>query len=106
MSVPSVSLFGNPTRLASAAAVKGSPGRLWAVLLEGGTAASSIDFHNHASSASGDPIVGVTAPFTDTDASAASTVFISFVDVGGIEFGTGIYGNLAGTGAVAYVWYT
>lgn len=106
MAVPSTTLFGNPTRLAAAAAVKASSGRLWAVLLEGGTAASSIDFHNHATEASGTALMGITAPFTDADASAASTVFVSFVELGGIEFSTGIYGNLAGTGAVAYVWYS
>lgn len=97
-------LFGNPVRLSSAAAIKAVPGKVWAILLEGGSDAASIDITNDADG-SGTPIIGVTAPFTDADASAAGTVFVSFVELGGLVFSSKIYGKLAGTGAIAYVWY-
>lgn len=103
-----MALVSNPihnlVRLSSAAAITSIPGRVFAVLLEGGTDASSIDFTNDADG-NGTPVVGVTAPFTDTDASAAGTVFVDFTSLGGVNFSSKIYGKLAGTGAIAYVWY-
>ena len=103
--VLSTAIYGQPIRVATAAVLKASKGTLWAVLLEGGTAASSIDFMNDGTG-SATATVGVTAPFTDADASSASTVFIDFSPLGGIKFDTGIYGKIAGTAAVAYVWIT
>lgn len=94
----------NLTRLSSAAAVTSIPGRVFAVLLEGGSDAASIDFTNDADG-NGTPVVGVTAPFTDADASAAGTVFVDFTQLGGVNFSSKIYGKLVGTGAIAYVWY-
>ena len=94
----------NLKRLSEAGAVKGAPGRVWAILLEGGSDASSIDITNDADG-NGTPVIGVTATFTDSDASAAGTTYVDFTSLGGIDFTTKIYGKLAGTAAIAYVWY-
>ena len=107
MAIPSVPLFGNPKRVTtSSAVVKASSGKIWALELEGGSTASSMDIYNHASSASGSVLIGITAPFTDTDASSQSTVFVSFLELGGIDFDTGMYAEIAGTGVVGYVWWS
>ena len=105
MAVPSTPLFGNPTRVTTSVAIKASPGKLWAVQLEGGTAASSLDFKN-ATTDTGTVLFGVTAPFTDDDASAQSTVFIDLTPLGGIDFATGIYAKLTGANAIGYVWFS
>lgn len=106
MAVPSVPLFGNPTRVAGSVAIKASPGKIWALALEGGTTASSMDIYNDIDSAHGDILIGITAPFTDSDASSQSTVFISFLEVGGVDFSVGMYASLGGTSAVGYVWFS
>lgn len=106
MAIPSTPLFGNPTRVATSVAIKASPGKIWGLSLEGGSTASSMDIYNHASSASDDILIGITAPFTDADASAQSTVFVSFLEVGGIDFSVGMYAEIAGTNAVGYVWFS
>ena len=106
MAVPSVPLFGNPTRVTADVAIKASPGKLWAMMLVGASAANAMAFHNHASSATGDPIMDIVAPFTDEDGSAASVVFVSFLELGGIDFSTGIFVNWTGAGAIGYVWFS
>jgi hypothetical protein len=106
MAVPSVPLFGNPTRITGDGIIKGSPGKIWALALEGGSDASSMDFFNDVDSADGDLLIGITAPFTDSDASAQSSVFVNFLELGGIVFDTGIYVDWTGTGAVGYIWFT
>lgn len=102
--IPDAQRLQNPTRVATAAVLKASPGRVLAVLIEGGTAASSIDFTNDGDG-SADPLIGVTVPFTDSDASAASTYFLDLSHFGGVYFSVAIYAKLAGTGAIAYIWY-
>ena len=106
MAVPSTPLFGNPTRVTQPVAIKASPGKIWALALEGGTAASSMDIYNDIDSAHGDILIGITAPFTDDDASAQSTVFISFLEVGGVDFSVGMWAELAGSNAIGYVWFS
>jgi len=106
MAIPSVPLFGNPTRVASSVAIKAAPGKIWALMLEGGTTASSIDIHNDIDSAGGTAVIGITAPFTDVNASCQSTVFVSFLSIGGFDASTGMYAEIAGTGAVGYVWFS
>jgi len=75
-----------------------------AVQLNGGSDASSLQIHS-SEDGSGTQVWDMVAPFTDSDASAQSTVYISFADIGGIKLSTHLYATLAGTGAVAYVWY-
>lgn len=104
MKIPTLQKLGNPTRLAASAAVKATPGRVLAILLEGGTTATSVKFKDAASD-TGTEIIGAAAPHTDSDASAKSSVFLDFSHFGGIYFATAIYAVLAGTGAICYVWY-
>ncbi len=106
MAVPSVPLFGNPTRVSGSVAIKASPGKLWFVQLDGGTAASSVNFHNDIDSAGGTALYSVVAPFTAATSSAQGTVPVNLIPVGGIDFSTGIWAELAGTGAIAYVWFS
>lgn len=106
MSVPSVPLFGNPTRVTTPVAIKAAPGKIWAILLEGGAAASSVDIYNDIDSANGDILIGLTAPFTGSNASSQSSVFLNLLDLGGIDFSTGMWAELAGTNAIAYVWFS
>ena len=102
MTVPSAPLF-KLTRITADAAIKAAPGKIWAIMLEGGSDASSLDFLD-ALTLTGTAVIGITAPFTDADASTQSTVFVDFTSLGGISFATGIYCDWTGTGAVGYVW--
>jgi hypothetical protein len=105
MTKPSMPLYGNPIRVTADVAINAAPGTLWAVQLEGGTAASSMDFHDDIDSAGGTAIYGVTAPFTHSTSSSQSTVFIDLTNMGGLRFATGCYVNIEGTGAIGYVWF-
>ncbi len=106
MTHPSNPLF-NFTRVAADAAISSRPGsRIQRVILLGGTDATSIKFYD-AASATGTQVFETVAPFTDTDASAADAVDHDFHELGGIPFPTtGIYADITGTGAVAYVWWS
>lgn len=97
--------IGVPQRITADAVVKAAPGKIWAIQLNGGSDASSLKFHNHVSAASGTQLIEVVAPFSAATQSAQDTVFISYIDVGGIPFDTGIYVDWTGTAAVGYVWY-
>jgi len=71
-------------------------GRLMAVLLEGGSNASSVDIFNAASETG-------TAIFTMSVGTALSQ-FYDFTELGGIACPTGIWVKPTGTGAICYVW--
>jgi len=95
----------NFTRVATSALLKTGAGRVMAVQLNGGSTAASLAIHNTVDG-SGTAIYEIAAPFTDDDASAASTVFADLQSVEGVDLSAYIYAKLAGTGAVAYVWWT
>ena len=97
--------LANPTRITADVLLKTGAGRLWAVALEGGTDASSLDFLD-AVTLTGTAVFGVTAPCTTATTSGQDTVFIDLSPIGGIAFGTGIYCDWTGTAAVGYVWFT
>jgi len=101
--VPSSPLF-KKTRITADAVIKAAPGKIWAVQLTGAEAANSLLFYDDVDSANGTVVYDIVAPFTDADGSAAATVYFSFVDIGGIPFGTGCYVDHTGTGAIGYVW--
>ena len=106
MAIPSAPLFGNPTVVTEDVAIKASPGKIWAVLLAGGTTDSYIKFYDHISEASGTNVLSVVAPCTTETASGRSTVFVSFVELGGIDCAAGIWADWNGTGCVGHVWFS
>ena len=105
MAVPSTPLF-KITRITGDAVIKASPGKIWAVQLTGALVANSMLFYNDIDSADGTVVYDIVAPCKDDDASAARTIFVSFVELGGIPFSVGCYVDWKGTGAVGYVWFS
>ena len=96
-------ICGNPKRITADVLLHTGPCTVWAVQLEGGTDASSLDFHD-AVTLAGTAIYGVTAPCTTATTSGQDTAFINLTPLGGIHFGTGCYCDWTGTAAVGYVW--
>lgn len=90
--------FGAPLLVDADGQIKTGQGKLWGFLVIGGAGAASIDFHD-ALSTSGDPIMSGSAPIN------TCSPVITFFDVDGIPFNTGLYANIGGTGAVVYVWF-
>lgn len=86
------------TRVASSAAIAAVPGRVMAVLLCPADAKSLFKLTNDANG-SGDSVVNVQAV-----AEGAST-FVDFTSLGGVMFTSKIYATIAGSGAIAYVWW-
>ena len=103
MAVPSVPLF-KKIRITADAVIKASPGKIWAAQLTGASAANSMLFYNDVDSADGTVVYDIVAPFTDSDGSAAATVFVDLTSLGGVPFSIGCYVDWTGTGAVGYVW--
>lgn len=87
----------NLTRLASSAAIKATPGNIKAVLLFGGSAATSLKLTDDANGA-GTAVLNFNVPATE------SRLFC-LEELGGVIFPTKIYGTLAGTAGEAYVWW-
>jgi len=87
----------NKTRVATSAGVKTGAGKIWAILLFGGSANSSLLIYDN-TSATGTDILAI-------NTLAASTSGVTLVDLGGLDFTTGLYASIAGTGAVAYIWW-
>jgi hypothetical protein len=103
MAVSSISL-PNPTKVTQDAIISATPGVLVAIQLNGGSTASSMLFHNHASSAGGTELYSIVAPCVTGGASEASSVPILLPDEG-IEFDVGCYVDWTGTAAVGWVWF-
>lgn len=101
---PSFPIY-NMTRVAADVAVKATPGVVYRIDLFGTSDAASVLLYD-AASAAGTAVYGIVAPFTDNDASAAHSISMDFTSVGGIVFpNTGIYADITGTSAVAYIWW-
>ena len=96
--------LGNPQKITADAVISAFPGRLIAVQLNGGTDASSMLFHNHASSASGTDLYSIVAPSTVANNSEQNTAFV-LLPGDGILFDVGCYVNWTGTVAVGWVWF-
>lgn len=71
-------------------------GRIMAILMEGGSDASSVDIFNAASESG-------TAIFTMSVGTALSQ-FYDFTRLGGINCPTGVWVKPTGTGAICYIW--
>lgn len=80
------------------AQVKTGEGVLRAILVVGGSAATSIDLYDN-TSASGDPIFSGSAPAN----SVSPLVDLERLD--GIPFDTGLYADITTTGGHVQVWY-
>ena len=106
MAVPSTPLFGNPTRVTQSVAIKASPGKIWAVQLDGGTDASSLLFYNDIDSAHGTVLYSIVAPCVVANNSEASSVCVSWLELGGIDASVGMWAELTGTAAIGYVWFS
>lgn len=87
-----------PESVANAEVTTGAV-NIYAVMINGGTTATSVTLTDSTSSAA----VVFKAPHTDDDASAASSVFINLSDFP-LCFPGGCTVTLAGTGAACYVW--
>ena len=90
--------------VSTSALLKTGKGRVMAIQVNGGSDAATLAIHNTVDG-SGTAVYVVAAPFTDSDASAASSNFIDLSGVGGIACSAFVYAKLAGTGATAYVWF-
>lgn len=96
MSIPSHQMF-QVARITTSAAVKASAGRVVAVNLFGGSAATSLKLTNDAD--------GLGTPLLDVNTVIADTRFVDLSEMGGIVFGTAIYATIAGAGGIAEVFY-
>ena len=95
--------LGNPTNSTVDVAVSIIACTLIAVQLNGGSTASSVAFHNDIDDPTGDKLYDLSAPFTGSNASAASSVYVKLPG-DGIYFDTGIWANLSGTSASFWAW--
>lgn len=87
----------NVTRIATSAAVKATAAHVYGIQLIGGSAAATLKLTNDANG-SGTGVVEAAAPI-------GATVFIDFTDLGPVAFSTALYATIAGTGAIAYIWW-
>lgn len=78
--------------------VKTGDGKLWAVVVVGGSAATLIEFYD-ALSATGDPIFTASAPANQT------SPLIDLEQLDGVPFNTGLYADITTTGGAVHVWY-
>lgn len=87
----------NLARVATSAATTSTETRVYAVQLVGGSASATLKLYNNADG-SGTETFGLAA-LTGT------TVFICMDELGPVQFDTAMYSTIAGTGAIAYIWY-
>lgn len=104
---PTSRALHNLTRVTSDAAITGLAGkRVFRVELYGTSDACTLKLFD-AASATGTEIWGGVAPFTGANGGGAQSIIWDFSKVGGIEFpATGIFADITGTSAVAYVWWS
>lgn len=88
----------NFVRIASSAAVKATPGKVYRTLLVAGAgAAGTYKLTDDANGAGTAVIDGAAVQGTQAD--------LNLEDSGPIKFASKIYATVAGAGAVLYVWY-
>lgn len=88
----------NCTLVTTSAAIKATPGTIWAINLIPAAAKGLFKLTDDANG-SGATVVSAQV------AADASSVFIDFTPLGGVQFPTKIYATISGTGAVAQVWW-
>lgn len=90
--------IGQLVRLAADAVVKAGPCNVLAVMGYGVQADWAVAFHNHASAATGDPVLDISG----SDASGSK--FFDFTNLGGVAFSVGCYANITVSSGFIYVW--
>ena len=85
------------TRVAISAAVAAVPARVYAILLVGGSAASTLKLYD-AADGNGTDTVTFAAIIGDT-------VFVDFESLGPVDFPTKLWAAVGGTGGIAYIWW-
>ena len=101
MSIPSKPLYSTQVVPASAAAKIAATGgiRIMAVLLYPAAANSIVELKNAATD-TGDVLLTVSA------IANGHSEFVDLSELGGLYFSTACFCKPAGSGAIAYVWYT
>ena len=84
-------------RLAASGAISTVAGKVYGVLLFGGSAATSLKLTNDADG-SGVAVLNVNTVINQS-------FFLDLSELGPVEFNSKIYGTLAGTGGEAYVFW-
>ena len=84
-------------RVSGSAAITAVPARLRAVMVVGGSAATTLKLYN-AANGDGTQTIEFAAP-------VGVTIFVDLTNMGCVEFSSKMYAALAGTAGVAYVWY-
>jgi hypothetical protein len=79
------------------AAVVGTPGRVMAFLLFGGSGNTKVEFTNDADG-TGTVVLGCNAVL-------ATSKFVDLSRIGGVNFSSQIYAKVTGTGGICYVWF-
>jgi hypothetical protein len=87
------------TRIDADVQVRSGQGKLWGFVVVGGSAVTSIAFHD-ALSAAGDPIMEGAAPINTI------SPLVSLVHFGGRFFDVGLYADITTTGGVVYAMTT
>jgi len=82
---------------ATGAAVVGTPGRVMAFLLFGGSANTKVEFTNDADG-TGTVVLGCNVLL-------AQSIFVDLSQLGGVDFSSKIYAKVTGTGGICYVWF-
>jgi len=85
------------TRVAASAAITAVPGRVYGVVLFGGSAATSLKLTDDADGA-GTAVLNV-------NTLANTTVTVDLSQLGPVEFPTKIYATIAGTAGEAYIFW-
>lgn len=83
--------------VSSSAAVTAIPANVYAILLVGGSAATTLKLTNDADG-NGTTVISAAA-------AVGTTVFIDLSALGPIAFSSKCYATIAGTAGVAYIWY-
>jgi hypothetical protein len=87
------------TRIDADVQVMTGQGKLWGMLVVGGSAATTISLYDN-TSATGDPIMNGSAPVNTV------SPMVDFIDFGGIPFNTGLYADITTTAGSVFVWTT
>jgi hypothetical protein len=105
MKIPSHPLC-NLTRVTADVAISGLAGRrVFRVELYATSDACNIELHD-AANGSGTEVWKGVAPFTGANGGGAQSMVWDWTHLGGIPFPTtGIYADITGTDAVAFVWW-